>query len=369
MRLEWKLWHCVAIIVLCASIGCKKDPVAPPSPKNLREYSWSVDTLRYPESFQTIMFDIWGTASNNLFVVGHNDRGFGKMYSFDGKKWKDAKLSISQGGTLARSPDLAAIYGFASNNIWAVGDYTHSNPNPPPNYFLSSAIIHFDGRSWSEVDLSRLGVQPQLASLETLWGSSPNDIWAAGVSGTLFHFDGSAWQKIPQPRSFPPNIFFSLNSITGRSANEAYMLGFTDDQSIVQNVYYFFKLNQGKWSVVDSAFIRPGYGEIKWGYQEIWYSPWNVLYSIGEGVFVWSDAGWNKILFSPATLSAIAGTSKDNILVAGSVGHVAHYDGSGWIKLTELAFPNVTYYDAWLSDTEAFIIGSTGRETIILHGK
>lgn len=369
MRFQYKTIAFVAAAFCCSHLGCKKDPVTSSAPKSLREFSWTVDTLDYPGSFQTVMFDIWGTASNNLYVVGHNDRGFGKMYGFDGTTWSDIKLSVSQGGTLSRTPDLTGIYGFAPNKMWAVGDLTHNNPNPPPNYFLSSAIIHFDGRSWREIDLSGFSTQPQQASLETIWGSSPSDIWAAGMSGTIFHYDGIAWQKIPPPRTFPPEIFFSLNSITGRSSSEAYMIGFSNDQSIVQDVYYFFKLDNGKWSVVDSAFVRPGFAEYKWGYGKLWYSPWNTLYSVGDGLFVWSESsGWKRILYSANSLVGIAGTGPDNILVVGNGGQASHFDGSHWVKLGNLNFPHILY-DVWLSERESFIIGSDGRVTYILHGK
>ncbi len=58
-------------------------------PRNL---AWSIDTLAYPGSFQTMMSDIWGSDPNNVYVVGHNERGYGKMYHYDGLAWTDVGL-------------------------------------------------------------------------------------------------------------------------------------------------------------------------------------------------------------------------------------------------------------------------------------
>ena len=83
-----------SLIILLAIIlsGCRKSPVEPVIPKDPRTYTWTIDTLSYPGSAQTIMQSIWGSSPSDVYVVGHNDGGYGKMYHFDGKMWTPVVL-------------------------------------------------------------------------------------------------------------------------------------------------------------------------------------------------------------------------------------------------------------------------------------
>ena len=341
------------------SLGCDKDPVRP-LPKNPREYTWSADTLDYPGNFQTLMYN---DTANNLYTVGHSSGARGLMWHFDGKTWTDVMLSTTQGGSISGPIDLQAIHGFSANDIWAVGERLFDNPNPPPNFLDSSLVIHFNGSQWRE---EKVGIG---RNLWAIWGSSPSDIWASGVGGTLFHFNGSVWQRKPNPVVIPPQIFFNLNSISGAGQDEAYMLGWTDDQSIVQNTYYFFELQSGEWGVVDSAKVGGGKLEFKWGYAELWHSPWNTLYSVGDGCFKWSGSRWEQMISTSTYMESIYGSSENNLFMVGHFGELWHYNGSDWLKLANVEFDDFTYNAVWTDGKEAFVIGSNGRVTLVLHGK
>ena len=160
--------------------SCDKSPTGPEPIKDPRTYTWTIDTLAYPGSFQTTMRDIWGSSANDVYVVGHNDQNRGLMWHFDGKRWTDVRLSTMQGGTIRGPIDLSAIYGFASNDIWVVGENVFSNPDPVSGFYDASLIIHFDGATWQEVNHTKA------RGLTSIWGSSPKDIWMGGFNGTLF---------------------------------------------------------------------------------------------------------------------------------------------------------------------------------------
>jgi hypothetical protein len=56
---------------------------------------------------------------------------------------------------------------------------------PPGTQFVEQTVaivLHFDGQSWSRVDLG--GSFPGLLAVS---GSSPDDLWAGGRSATLLH--------------------------------------------------------------------------------------------------------------------------------------------------------------------------------------
>ncbi len=180
---------CLFPIVLAglAAEGCKKDTtVAPPpkqEPKDPRTYTWTIDTLQHPESFQTMMMRIWGSDPKNVYVVGHNDVGKRKMYHYNGERWEVVPLTQNEGGPIER-PNLSDIFGFGPSNIYAVGDRPIANPNPPPNTIFASLIIRFDGAQWRDIPTSGL-------FLQAIAGNSSGLAYAAGGGNVGFVITGS----------------------------------------------------------------------------------------------------------------------------------------------------------------------------------
>ncbi|MGH7598941.1 MAG: hypothetical protein ACREOI_21510 [bacterium] len=352
--------------------GCsKKTPLDPPSPRNPREYVWQLDTLTIPGVFQNTMSDIWASSAKNVYVAGHSSNGPGLIFSFDGQKWASARISIAEGGPISGTLSLRAIYGFGPDDIWAVGSRAFRNPNPPPNFIDTSLVIHFNGNQWREVHDPVLRVG---GFLRAVWGNSAMDLWTSDLWGKLFHFNGTLWQEKDVPVSIPKDITFQknfhLNAITGRSANEIYLLGWANVQNPIQDSYYFLGLESGKWTIQDSAIIKPGLFEIKWGTNEIWYSPWGKLYSVGpRGTFEWTGSSWINIHRTEAPLTDIHGTSEDNLFTVGHFGNIWHYNGKDWQQFLELKFREVANTGVWTVDNEAFVIGSNGSVTLALHGK
>jgi hypothetical protein len=92
--------------------------------KHPRDMVWTIDTLSYPGSDQTIMTSMWASSSRDVWITEHNDRSKGNLWHFNGNKRSDYVLSAD----IERSPlSFAKISGFASNNVWAVGDSESCN--------------------------------------------------------------------------------------------------------------------------------------------------------------------------------------------------------------------------------------------------
>jgi len=359
LKITVRLSACVLAIL---SLMCDKSPTGPEPAKDPRTYTWTIDTLAYPGSFQTMMRDIWGSSPNDVYVVGHNDQNRGLMWHFDGKRWTDVRLSTTQGGTVAGPIDLSAIYGFSANDIWAVGEHISSNPTPPPNFLDSSLIIHFDGVQWRESKL------PSGRGINDIWGSSPNSIWAAGAAGTLLHYDGTLWTKDSVSNTASPDGFYGL---AGRSS-DVYMLGVTYQNSVPREIYYFFGRESGAWSLIDTAVVEPGNIQNKWGYSTLWVSPSGTLYSADAGVFRWNGISWIKIFESQASLGGVFGTSDNSFFAVGHFGTLLHYNGLDWAQFKDLQYPSVVYRAGWTDGKEVIIVGTTNeypQKTLILTGK
>jgi hypothetical protein len=353
------------ILLAFLAMTCEKSPTGPEPVKDPRTYTWTIDTLAYPGSFQTEMRDIWGSSPSDVYVVGHNFLNSGLMWHFDGAKWTDVKLSTMQGGTIAGAIDLSAIYGFSANDIWAVGEHLSSNPMPPPNFLDSTLIIHYDGVQWREENLQRG------RGLWSISGVPPDDLWACGTDGTLCHHDGSAWKRDSVALAVPPDGSLLLWDIKTKSLSEAYMIGNVTQNALARIITFFFMRNGGVWSLVDSFFVQPGHVEVKFGQNGIWVSPQGTLYSFGPHIFRWIGSSWVKVYDIIDALRRMAGTSDESIFAVGDFGNILHYNGSDWYQFNELKNPNVVYSSVWTDGKEVFVVGyfNDGSKTMILHGR
>ena len=346
--------------VFLSTCGCEKNPVdSKEGPKDPRQYTWSADTLAYPGSFQTGMRDIWGSSPKDVYVVGHNDRNRGLMYYFDGETWKDVALSTSQGGTIQGAIDLIAIYGFAANDIWAVGEHIYSNPNPPPNFLDSSLVIHFDGRKWTEVN------RRFRQRIFGVWGTSPTNVFAVGGDGIILHFDGVKWSS----------QFLSPSAALGAIGGDAsrYFVGGSIQAGGLDTLVAFANDGSG-WKLLDKQFLGDYYSSPRFGPSDFYSPVPGVYYSVGWGIFRWQNTKWEKILSTEIFMNDIYGTGPNNIFATGQFGKAYHWNGSDW-ALLNLPFDKIPS-DIWLTGVwtdgkEAFICGhdTGGFQTFILHGK
>jgi len=348
------------------SLTCDKSPTGPEPLKDPRTYTWTIDTLAYPGSFQTAMRDIWGSSPNDVYVIGHNFLNYGLMWHFDGLRWTDVKLSTMQGGAIAGAIDLSAIYGFAANDIWAVGEHIFSNPNPPPNLLDSSLIIHYDGVQWREQI-----VRPRRA-LWSISGSSPTDLWACGTDGTLYHYDRTEWEEDSVSVWVPQDGVFALWDIKAKSSSEVYMIGYVHQNSLGLTKQYFLMRQRNSWIIVDSSIAEPGHLDIRFGTNGLWVSPEGTLYSFGPHIFRWTGSSWTKIYETMDALRRLGGTSDENIFAVGDFGKVLHYNGTDWFQLRQFEDLKVVYTAVWTNGDEVMIVGFTvdyPQKTLILHGK
>lgn len=73
-------------------------------------------------------------------------------------------------------------------------------------------VVACDQAEWCPVE----GAVRARYLLTSVWGSGPNDVWAAGSGGTIVHWDGTSWTETPS------GIPETLNAIWGTGPNDIY---------------------------------------------------------------------------------------------------------------------------------------------------
>jgi hypothetical protein len=360
-----KIIYCIPLFVILLVVGCKDKGVEVKPPKDPRTYTWLADTLGYPGSLQTIMYDIWGSSPTDVYAVGHNNQNRGLMWRFDGNGWTNVPLITSEGGQIEGAIDLTSIYGFSSTDIYAAGERIIGyNPNPPPTFIDSSLIIHYDGTAWRKVNVYNG------KKLFDIYGKAGNDIGATGRGNLLYHYNGNYWEKDTLIIFVPDGYDFSINSIS--SFNSSYFLTASayNSNSGDQN-YYFIGRTNNNWIVIDSFNVDGA--TFKFGFK-LNQSAILDLYSYGGGgIFKYDGASWINFFQSNAPIGGMWAQSTNNIFAVGSGGRAFHYNGTDWHPIEALNDSQIDYWTVWTDGTEAFVAGSVFadgvQKTIVWHGK
>ena len=128
---------------------------------------WSFDGTMWSSvttgSTSEVYAGVWATAQNGVYLVG-TDAGAGIVRHYNGSTWQ-------KDFTLPNNP-LLGVWGDGIADIYAIGAPDTATP-----------LAHYK-TTWMPVTTTANGL--------ALWGSSADDVFAAGPSG-IYHYDGQAW--------------------------------------------------------------------------------------------------------------------------------------------------------------------------------
>lgn len=120
---------------------------------------------------------MWGASGDDLWVVGDNSFyvPYQRGYTAHGVRTSSTKPYTWTEVDSQSAVTLESVWGSSANDLWAVG--------------AVGTIRHAAAAStqWDIV------ASPTRSSLHRVWGSGPNDVWAVGDDATILHYDGKAW--------------------------------------------------------------------------------------------------------------------------------------------------------------------------------
>lgn len=146
---------------------------------------------------------------------------------------------------------LRSMWGASPNDIWACGQA----------YLSKSQVWHFDGTTWTES-----GDLVPDRDQTSVWGSSANDIWMSNEVGKMFHYDGKEWTEKTRLK-VDWFDYVLVNSIWGLSSNEVYASGFCFQPfptSKEQNNYgVVFKYDGKEWKQLKLPIRYTNFGFVR----------------------------------------------------------------------------------------------------------
>ena len=313
----------LSIMVLTGG-SCKKDPpVGPPACDTCKTdtthhtgpndttshtFTWSQYTL--PN--EGILTGAWVFGPKNVWVVG------GAVWKWNGTKWFDVSPSDASGSWSGALSGFS-MFAFSEDDYWLThsGTIIHSVTGSSQTYSFGSSTVN--------------------GPLHASWGtSSSNDMYSVGDGGTILHFDGTQWTKMQSGTTK------DLHSIWGTSSHDIWASGTSSSKGTTILLHY-----DGTSWLEDPISVSKG-GNATGGFDYVWAcdsSGHHFVTTCGALLDRKTDNGaWRSDSGSlPNRLSdgsfigiGVRGNTPNDLIVAGSWGFIAHWNGRSWYQYTSL---------------------------------
>jgi hypothetical protein len=287
------------------------------------------------------------------------------MWHFDGSRWSKVNLLPPLGGKIPGPFSLTAIYGFDSTNIYAVGERIYQIFSNNTNKLTdSSFVIHYDGISWTEIQLPK-----RLRRLTAIHGSSNSNIWVGESNGRSYHFDGVRWSidssSLKYLRGDNTPIIDVVTNIGTTLASSA---TYGNDGSDLS--YQLLSFENDSWKIIDSVTAGVSTNLYRWGFRFLAIKNSHEILSCGYGgVYQLMDRVWEKKLNSSFPIGQITGTRKEHIFAVGFNKSVFHFNGIDWKSIEIPGNPQWSLSGVWCTEQEVFISTDDNEKTYIFRGK
>ncbi|MFL5356371.1 hypothetical protein [Archangium sp.] len=256
---------------------------------------------------------------------------------------------------------LLDVWGSSSQDVWAAG--------------TAGTLLHWNGTEWSRVDV----VLPT-KTISTLWGSGPDDVWAGGDFNFLLHWDGQAWTRWPLI-----NSAVGITDIHGTGPADVWAVSdgrfLLHFNGTVWTSETAFDRGNTLWSSPDSLWLAgiPGYAyyrqdstwhwfeQVPLNVRSIWGSGSGDVWFAGANLHHWHDGALELRLAPAQALYGLHGTGANDVWAVGAQGSSLHWNGSAWSEVPTGVEEDLHGVWAYTSQ-DAFAVGQEGAEILRWNG-
>jgi|GEM_PF-2164526 len=311
---------------------------------------------------------------NDVYAVGVG----GAIIHSDGSTWAtvvsgtttnlNAVLRVSETSVIAVGRDGIVVTGNAAEGF---AEVTRLAPGLDLNDLWMSAdgsmivAVGQNGRifekrgegDWTSVE------SPTTQTYDTVWGSSPDNIWIVGRAGTIVHYDGTVAERVESP------VTAAINGVWGDADNRFYAAGVggillvwdgekwsAATGGTTENLRGVHVLSRTDgWAVgakgtlmrfrgLGWAPVKLQTGEDADGLPEyledelhaVWTFSSTNAWAVGAGgvIIQWDGAVWT-VVETPWTLTlrGLYAMAPNDIWAVGNEGQIVHYNGETWEQI------------------------------------
>ncbi len=263
-----------------------------------------------------ILYSVYGFAQNDVYAVG----GIGSIVHWDGSDWSTISTGI---GSLS-DYNLYGVWGDSPTSVFVVGEM--------------GTVLYWDGLYWTQM-LSGVA-----ADLFGVWGSSATDVYAVGVNGTIIHWNGAVWSTMAS------GVLNNLNDVWVAGVNQVYACG---ANGVI--VYY----DGIVWATQPSGVI--------WELHSLWGSAVNNVYAVGQTGTILNYDGFNWNPQVSGTLLELRGVCGDasttDRVAVGDDGIALRWTGTAWVE--QPTHQTNDLFDVWGTlSTNIFAVGDIGTSLV-----
>ena len=217
---------------------------------------------------------------------------------------------------------------------------------------LPQFIMEIPGESLMMITFTARG--DTVYPLRSVWGSSPDDVWAVGDFGTVVHWDGSEWKKMVTP------LTLSLNDVWGTSSNDIYIL-----KTSIDNTSSLAHYDGKNWQDLTALFpIGPR------NLNSFWIDRNGIGYAVGNTTYRYNGSLFEQIDINQSRYSMrVRGYNSSNVFITGQMSRVYHYNGIDWTRYYELENNTSTLSEIrgiQVFENKVFLVGKTNRAIIYM---
>jgi hypothetical protein len=225
---------------------------------------------------------IWATKDDGVWIAGRAG-----VRHWNGEVWT------------RHQPDdglvFKGIWAPAPSDVWVVGSNRFSRPRP--------TLWHWDGAAWSPHEVRGA---PQRLDLRCIWGSAPDDAWAAAYGGELVRWDGRSWSLFARVEE-------TVRAISGRGRDDVWAVG----------PFGVIRWDGRSWAPVAEVGEGP--------FVDVWADASAGVWAVHEDqrrVLRWLEDRWEPIE-QPVDVTAVGGASNGHVWLGGH-GQMLRWDGRAW---------------------------------------
>lgn len=246
------------------------------------------------------MHAVYAVSPSDMWAVGeYRPEPVGRVMPLI-EHWNGIDWSIVPGNPSGLgSSRLWGVDGTASNDVWAVGEYTD-----PATQVTAALAKHWDGTAWADVPVPSPGALANI--LRDVVALAPNNVWAAGSYANqvndwrtlIVHWNGAQWTVVASPN--PGNPENSLNAIAAGPAGDLWAVGYKQSDGSPERPLVL-RWNGTSWQAVIEALENDPYGgqlsDIAVDEEGAWAVGWRVngpSYSSREFLVErWDGTNWS----------------------------------------------------------------------------